>query len=149
MMTRAHRAALMAAITATDGPLDPAATFLGVFVSLNTDRGLDTTLEDMTLPTGLLATAVALGAWGTAHELIDQRLARDATLHTFAIDDLEDATGIAGWYLADAATAGGLLRYGLFDEIIQLATLDDLVSLVYRTTVDPNGKWDSMVVIDG
>lgn len=147
-ITRAVRNAILAAITATDGVLDPAATFVGPYLfSANTT--LDAVLADLTLPAGDMDTAVALGAWGVAHELIDGSVARDATLHVFSPADATEAATITGWYLADAATTGTLLAQQALPLPIFLPDETYSLGIIVRAVVDPNGNWGTAIILNG
>lgn len=147
-ITRAVRNAILAAITATDGVWDPVATFVGVYIS-SANQTQDAVLADLTLPSGDMDTAIALGAFGTAHELLDGSVGRDATLHAFSPADETEGTVLGGWYLADAATAGNLLAQQAFAQPIALPDETYSVGVIVRITVDPAGNHGTAVIVDG
>ena len=135
-------------ICATGGTLDPVAVFLGLYAG-GPSVVPPATAADFTLPDATDMPAVALGAWGAYHILLDGSPARDATNHIFRLPDATNAFSAVGWYLADAAVAGNILDYGAFTAPIPMPDQFHTISIVYRVVADANGIWHAEIVIDG
>jgi len=148
MITNALRNGILSAMIETGNILDPAAVFVGVFSAI-VDTGRNTLLADITRPDGTGFDLTAVTTWGAVHDLIDGRRATDAPAKVFAPTDDTEATTVLGWYTASAATAGNLLQFGYFDAPVALPDEFSQVTVIVRITVDPEGRWDATVSIDG
>lgn len=147
-ITAGMRSGMLGVWTGTGGPLDPAATFLGLYVA-RAASGLGTQLSDLTLPPGALAVAVALDAYGTAYLLADGSLVRDATVQEFRPADADNGFLAMGWYLSTADEDGQLLAYQDFPEPIPLPDENSALSLIFRPKLDPVQSFESTITIDG
>lgn len=139
---------ILTAITATDGPLDPAAVFLGVGTAVD-NQGLQTLLADITQGTGALATRQAVTAWSAEYTLNDGRAVRDGPLMHFKPASSSEEQTLQVWYIADALTAGNLLAYGLIFPAVPLPDENAVWSIVLRVTLDPAGRWSAEVTYNG
>lgn len=149
MMTAPERDAILAALIDTGGPWDPAAVFVGLFVSID-DHGVSTVIGDVTAPTGDPGDRQAVVTWSDPHVKADGRAMVDSPVLRWTPADDTEATVVAGWYTATLVTGGVLYRFGYFDNAIALPDETASVALVVRFTVDPiNGKWDATVVMNG
>lgn len=142
------RNAILDALIATDGALDPAATFIGIATAI-VNNGVNTVMSDVTPAPEGLAEAVALATYGAPYTLDDGRRVVDAALKQFRPAAPDEACVVVGWYLADTETDGNLLAFDVLPEPIPLPDENKSMSVVVRITVDPAGRWDASVVIDG
>lgn len=147
-MTAAIRNALLEALTATDAPLDPAATFLGVGTAI-TQSGLNTQLSDITQATGAMATRQAVTTWSNVFTLSNGTAYQNAPLKTFAPASASEAQTLTCWFIADALTAGNLIAFGLINPPIPLPDENSSWSIVLRVTLDPNAQWSAEITFDG
>lgn len=139
---------IMAAVTAAAGPIDDADTFLGAFTAIN-DQGLATTLADLTLPPGALATAVDIGTFNAAYFLQNGQPVRDADPVTIRPASSAEATTVIGWYIANAAAAGDLLAFGYFAGPIPLPDEFSAVTVILRVTIPDVQGWDVSINYNG
>jgi uncharacterized protein YwbE len=147
-MTETIATEILAAMTATGGPFDPADVWLGLFTAI-VDHGKDTLIGDLTQATGAVATRVAQTPWGAPYRLTDGRVARDNVLSTFSPASAAEAQVVIGYFLADDAAAGTLLAWDLFPEPVPLVDALSQVSVLLRLTVDRAGRWSESAIIDG
>lgn len=147
-LTAPQLADLLDALIIADGPFDPAAVFIGLYTAI-TPHGLTTVMADLTRPTGNLATAVALTTFGAPYTMTDGRRVVDAALKQFRPTTSADGITALGWFLADAATAGNLLAYKGLPAPVPLPDENSSLGIVFRLTVDPNGRWDASVEYNG
>jgi len=138
--------ALLDAAVAALGPWDPAAVFLGMALAI-TDNGQATVLADVTPGTGALATRQAVTPWSATFGLPDGRRGKDGPLLTFSPASSAEAQTLVGYYLADAAVAGNLLGFGFFVDPVFLVDEFSDHKQVIRLVIDPDGRWDSLVVL--
>lgn len=148
MITVTARNGIMAGIIEAGNIFDPAAVFIGVFTAIN-DQGINTAIADITRPEGTGFDLTAVTTWGAAHDKPDGRRMVDAPVKVFRPTDETEAATVIGWYAASAATAGNLLAFGYFDAPVALPDENFAVSVVYRLTVDPLGRWDATVEYNG
>lgn len=135
-------------VIATGGPYDPAALFAGVYQSI-TEHGEDTVLADLVEGTGDVATRVALTPWGSVYKLDDGRWAVDAIPATFVPNDSTEAQIVRGSFLATAGTAGTLKAWDDLPTPANLADENSHVTIVWRLTIDPDGRFAANIVWDG
>jgi hypothetical protein len=148
-MTKAARDAILAALTAEDGPWDPAAVFVGVFSDI-TPHGLNTVRADLTVPAGAGFAADAVTTWSSPHVKTDGRAMVDSPVQEFRPANAGEGTTLRGWFVADAAVAGNLLFWGTFRDLIPLSDETRALRLVLRLAVDPEGgQWADVVVMNG
>jgi len=147
-LTRTSIDLILANITAAAAVFTDADTFLGLFTEI-ADQGLDTTLADVTLPPGGLATAIDIGTWGTAYRLVNGQPVRDADPVEFRPASSAEATIVTGWYIADAAAAGNLLGFGYFADAISLPDEFAAVTVILRLTVPNVTAWDVTMSYNG
>src|SRR6201996_1924633 len=147
-MTSGLLADYAASIVATDGPLDPAATWIGVFQSLS-DNGLATVLSDLVMPTGSLATRLPLTSWAGPYQLGDGSIYYESPAKIFVPATSADFSNIGGWYLADALTAGELLYYSVIYPSIPLVTTMSALTILVRMSVPSIGTYDVSIDVDG
>lgn len=133
---------------ATGGALDPADTFLGLYISGPTvDPPIDT--GDFTLPDATDAPAKLVNAFTTPVLLDDGRWCVQGDALTWRLPDADNAFVAAGWYVADALTGGNILAYQPFNSPISLPNADRSITIVFRPAIDPADSWEASVVIDG
>ena len=147
-LTESALSAILANISATGGAFDPADSYLGIFTAI-VDSGLDTVMADVTPADATAYPTQVLTSFGTAYSMIDGRKVRDAPGKTFRAPDDTTPTVALGWYLSDASTAGVLKGFGFFDAPVNLPNEDAAVTVVFRLTVDPLGRWSAEVVFNG
>jgi hypothetical protein len=128
---------MLAALIAAGGPFDDAALFVGVFQTID-PHGLETTLADLTMPTGAAATRQAI-AWGTPYQLTGGSAVVDAAATVF-LPVAAESGSVAGIYLADALVAGNLLAYAPESVPVPISA-GHPYSCVVRLVVDPTGRW--------
>lgn len=143
-LTAATRDAILGNLIATGGAFDPAATFLGVALSI-TNNGLGTVLADVSLGPGGMANRQAVGVWGTPYTMNDGRRVVDAPAREFRPASSAEACVIGAWYVAN----GTLKAFQQLPEPVALPDQNRAMTLVFRLTVDPTGRWDASVVLDG
>lgn len=137
--------ALLDALIAVGGPWDPAAVFTGIATDF-VDKGVNTLLADLTLPTAANYPTKVITAWSAKYTLADGRRAVDGPLHHFVGVAAEPAT-VKAYYMADLATAGNLLGFDMVIPNKTLETAADVFDMIVRLTVDPAGKWDASVIV--
>lgn len=147
-LTSTQLYAAIADLIAAGASFDPAAVFVGVFVSI-TDSGLDTLITDVVMPPTSVAVRKAVTAWGAPHSLLNGSVAVDGPAMSFSPASSADATTVAGWYIASLATAGVLLGFGYFPEPIALPDEFSEAGILLRLTLDPQGQWDANVYWNG
>lgn len=147
-LTLAQLEACLGNIIAATKAFDPATTFIGLFTGIN-DAGLNTTMADLTLAPGTLATAVEVTTWSAQYALQNGCQVVDGPLVKFTPASAADACQVQGWYFASAATGGTLLGYGYLNSPVLLTYPNDALSIVPRLCLDPAGQWSAEVVIDG
>jgi len=135
-------------IIETGNAFDPAALFLGVATAID-DLGAETTMSDITEPTGAMATRVALTPWGSPYKLDDGRWVADAPLAAFSPADATEGTTLVGYFLNTAGAAGTLKGFDFFDAPINLIDEFSQVSIIFRLTIDPEGRWSQSIVFNG
>lgn len=140
--------AILLAITDTGGPLDPAATFLGVYTAID-DQGQDTLLADVVQATGAMAVRQALTTWSTPSRMADGRWVCDSPAYEFRPASSAESQVLTGSFLATLATLGALKGYEDFPGPVALPDEDHSVSLVVRAAVDPTGRWGTQIVWNG
>lgn len=150
VITALERDVILAALIAADGPWDPAAVFVGVFVSV-TDLGIETEIGDLVVPTGAPGVRQPVTTWSDPSVKGDGRALVTGPVMEFRPASALQATTVAGWYVADALTAGNLLTFGMFpDGPVPLPDETSSVDVVLRLVVDPeNGEWTSTIVFNG
>jgi hypothetical protein len=141
MLNQGQASQILAAIIATGKVYDPAACFMGLFTAI-VDNGNKTTLSNLTLGTGSLATAVALGTWGSPYFLTGGNPVVDAAEVLFRPADSSEGGVFVGFYLATAATAGTLIEFIYFAQPITLVDNTSQLTVVKRLSVDTAGAWD-------
>ncbi|MHB8735444.1 MAG: hypothetical protein ACYC6M_09105 [Terriglobales bacterium] len=134
----------MTAITAAGQVFDPTKLFLGVATAI-VPHGINEALADITLPPGTLAPLQEITVWGPSYLSKGNLETVDSGIHTFSPTTTADAAVIVGWYLMDAASAGNLLAYAFLPTPVTLAGPQNILSIVIRLTLDPNGQWDASV----
>lgn len=132
---------ILAAIIATDGPLDPAAVWLGVATAI-VDNGDLTVMANVTPAPGDVGTRVPIVAWSAPYRMQDGRWVADGPLATFVPASSADACTLTYWYLASALTAGTLVAFGLLPPGMILQDETSMATVVARVTIDPDGRWD-------
>lgn len=148
VLTDAMLEAMLLHITDTGGPFDPAALFAGVFQSID-DQGVATVQGDVTEGAGDAATRVALTPWGAPHKMQDGRWGIDAPVAEFRVASAAEAQTLAGWFINTAGVAGTLKGFGYFPDPIPLVDENSYVAVVFRLTIDPEGRWSAEVVYNG
>lgn len=143
-LTRKQIDDILAALIATDGPFDPAATWAGIFISA-TDNGIDTVLADLETEAVADYPRKAVTAWSTPYVLDDGSAVVDGPLMHFAPPDGSHLTTIGGWFLVNSATTGDLLAYAVLEDAVQLSSAGKAWDLVLRLVVDPAGRWSAEV----
>lgn len=139
---------ILASITATGKQFDPAATFIGVGTAF-VDNGQNEVIGDITIPSGAMATAQAIGTWGAPHMLSDGSWAVDGPVLTFAPASSAEQATLNVWFYTTLATAGVLKGYQPIAPPVPLADEFSSWNIVARLTVDPNGKWDMSITFNG
>lgn len=147
-ITRAFQDSALADLVATGGTLDPVAVFLGLYIAPPVD-GTPIIATDFTLPDPTDMPAQAVTTWGAVQYLVDGRSARQAAAKTFRLPDADNAFTAVGWYLADALTGGNVLQWGTLTESVQMNDANSAVTVLFRVTADPAGRWDALVSVNG
>lgn len=140
--------AIINALIDTGGPYDPATLFLGLFSAV-TDNGPQTVLADVTQATGAVATRVALTPWGAPYKLNDGRWVVDAPPAAFSPANAGEGQVVTGYFIASLAVAGVLKAWDLFDAPVNLVDEFSQVTVIFRLTVDPDGRWSESIVFNG
>lgn len=149
MIVNATRTAIMAAIKAATKIYDPADVFVGVAEAI-VDNGRNTVLADITPPAGAgVAARQAVTTWSDPYVRPNGQEVVDSPLLDFRPANATEATSVVGWYAADALVAGNLIAYGVFPASIPLPDEFASCPVIMRVVVDPNGTWDSTVVLNG
>jgi hypothetical protein len=148
MLTTVKAAAMLAQLIAATRVFDPAATFLGVFTAVN-DKGPKTALSDLVLPTGGLATAVALTTWSAAYDLNNGSVVVDAPPIRITPADAGHALTVMGWYLADLASGGALIEFEYLPAPVLLPDQLHTLVIVKRLVLAPTGVWDASMSWNG
>lgn len=136
------------ALVATDGPLDPAATFIVPYIA-KLSAGEPVTAADFTLPDATDCPAQALTSWGAVQVLGDGRSCRQAAAKTFRLPDADNAFSAAGWALMDAATAGNVLGYRALSTPVNLADETKPLTVVVRVAKGLDQGAEASVEING
>jgi hypothetical protein len=139
---------LIADAIAVGKTLDPLAVFVGLYTA-GPAVTPPVTAADFTLPNAVAAPAVAVASWGAPHLLADGRVCIDSAAKTFRLPNAVNAFTAVGWYLADAAVGGTILEWSPIAPGVALPDETKLLTIVVRLTLDPNGRWDASVLIDG
>ncbi|HEX4614112.1 MAG TPA: hypothetical protein VH092_38370 [Urbifossiella sp.] len=140
--------AILAKMIATGGPFDPAALFIGVGTAY-ADNGQAEVLADITIPTGAMATALAVTPWSDPHMLNNGCWCVDGPALTFAPADSTEAATLAVWFYSTLATAGVLKGYQPIAPAVPLANEFSTWTIVPRLSVDPLGNWDFSISFNG
>jgi len=138
---------ILSAAIDTGGPLDPADTYVGLYTAGPTTTP-PATVADFTLPDATDAPAKLITAWTAPYKLVDGRWAVQGNLLTWRLPDADNPFTAVGHYLADALTAGNVLAYKPIAPGVNLPDATRSLSVVVRVTLDPNGQWDSTILID-
>lgn len=147
-LTTATAEAIAAALVATDGVFDPAATWMGVGTAISPD-GQNTVLADITQATGAMATRKTITAWSGPYQLEDGSIVYQSPLKTWAPASTSEAQTLVCWFLVDAATSGNLLAYGLIQPSVVLSGPLNSWSIVLRFLIDTAGNWSTEVTFNG
>lgn len=147
-LTDAQMRAMLTALTATGGPFDPAATYLGVATAI-ADHGSATVQADVTAPPGAAATRGVLASFDGPFKLSDGRWVMEAPSQNFGIASSADACILANWFLNSAAAAGTLKGFGSIFPTVSLVDQYSEFQFVFRLVVDPQGRWDASVQWNG
>lgn len=139
---------ILADAVAVGKTLDPLGLFVGLY-SAGPAVTPPVTAADFTLPDAVDFPAVALTSWGVPHILGDGRVCIDSAAKTFRPPDDTNGFTAVGWYLADAAVGGAVLKWEPIAPGVGLADETKLLTIVVRFTLDPAGRWDASVLIDG
>lgn len=132
----------------TGGAYDPATLFMGVYTGL-ADHGAATVLADVTQATGQMATRKAVTPWGVPYKEADGRWVVDAPALFFTPADSTEAQTLAGFFIASLITAGVLKCWAPFGVAIPMADENAQVTIVFRLTIDPLGRFSAEVVWNG
>lgn len=125
---------------------DAANTSVYVFEDI-VDRGLDTTMADVTVPAGNVGVAgPILGPLLTPSVLPSGSAVVDGTISTFRPNDASNAATLRGWYLATNEASPVLLVYGFFAVPVNLADETQCINLVCRPLTDAGANWIDVVV---
>lgn len=138
----------LADLIATGATFDPAAVFVGVGTAI-VPAGLNTTLDAITQCTGAMATRKPITAWSDVMHLQNQCSAVEGPLMTFTPASAAEDQSVAVWYLADAATDGNLLAYGLVNPPVPLVDQFSSWNIVLRLCLDPTGTWSAEITWNG
>jgi hypothetical protein len=148
MLTTGAALAALGDLIATGKEFDPAACFIGVFTAI-TDAGPATTLGNLTLPSGALATAVAPASVGSPYPLNNGAAAVDYAEVSLAPTMSDAPATCLGWYVASLATSGTLKKFDYLSPPVTLTVGGAPLNIVLRLQVDPRGQWDVSVVWNG
>lgn len=148
MIVAALRDGILDGIIETGNILDPLAVFVGVFTEIQ-NNGLATVMANVTRPAGAMALGVAVTTWGSPHTLTDGRRVVDAPAKTFSPADATEGTVLTGWCLTTTAGGGTLLQFGYFAGPVPMPDENTDVTVIARVSVDPDGRWDATVSING
>lgn len=146
ILTSGARDAILSALIAGGGPFDAAILQIGVATGI-VNNGLAEVNADLTLPPGGMATKQALTSWGTPYTMGDGRRVVDAPAKEFRPASSAEACVIVGWYLSTASLV--LKAYAYTDAPIALPDQTRAMTVIVRLTVDPAGRWDASVIVDG
>lgn len=139
---------ILARAIATGGPFDPIITHVALAREV-IDNGPETTMADVTEATGGVAVRVPVTAWSAPHRLNDGRWAVDGPVCQFAPDDASEAQSVTAWIYVNALTAGALMGFHDFGDGYGLADEFSSLSIVPRLCIDPQGRFDASVIING
>lgn len=134
-------------LIAASGIFDPAAVYVGIYQSV-VDQGLNTTFADITPCTGSLAPLQEVTEWGPVYTDKSGVEVTDAGVMRFQPTTEADAQTAAGIYLMSAATGGNFLGFVPFATSVVLNGPQNILSVVFRLTLDPTGQWDATVTWD-
>jgi hypothetical protein len=140
--------ALLTEAIATAAILDPADTFVGLYIS-GPEPNPPLTVASFVLPDATDVPAKAATAWTAPFKLNDGRWAIQANMLTWRLPDSDNAFTANGLYLADAITAGNILAWEAIAGGINFPDALHELSLVVRLTIDPLGRWGANVLING
>lgn len=147
-LTRLAMDGILADAIATAAGFDPAAVYVGVYVS-GPEPSPPVTVADFVLPDPTDFPAQKLTSWSAIHYLNDGRSCVDSPARTFKPASSATGTVLAGAYIADAATAGNVLEWIPFPGAVPVPDEHYSVTVYPRLTVDGEGRWDASVIING
>lgn len=127
----------MASLIDTGGPLDPAATWLFIFVSI-IDNGINTTADDLTMGDGDTANGHVVTTWSDPYDRGNGDRVVNGTLAEFRPADSSEGNTFLGWAVGDASTSFNLLDWGYFDAPITLPDEFSALTLIAKGVVGPN-----------
>ena len=128
-------------LIAASAIFDPTKVFVGVATAI-VPNGINTAFSAITPAGGSLAPLQEITTWGAPYLSKNSLEVVDSGIHTFTPTTPADAATIVGWYLMDATNAGNLIGFGFLPVAVTLAGPQNVLSIVLRISVDPNGTWD-------
>lgn len=134
-------------LIAASGIFDPADVWVGVYQTV-VDQGLNTSYADITPCTGSLTPLQQVTQFGPVYQDKAGVEVCDAGVMRFTPQTTADAQTIQGIYLMSASTGGNLLGFVPFPSSVPLGGPQNILSVVFRLTLDPTGQWDATVTWD-
>lgn len=148
MITAFQRDLILNSLGLVGGAYEEGTLYLGLFTAIN-DAGLATLFSDLTLPPAGGLDPGFLDPFGEPYVMTDGRAVLDAPPVVFRPNDSTEAATVLGWWLANDPVTGDLQQFGYFDQPVALPDEFSALSVVFRVTVDPNGRWDATISYDG
>jgi hypothetical protein len=147
-LTDATLHAMLSALIAADGPLDPAGTWAGLATAV-ADAQDETLMADVTPAPGALATRLPITTWVGPYRMNDGRWVVDSPVKTWTPASEAEGVTLTHWYLADALVAGALVGFGMFSPNLVMVDNSSRANLVVRVTLDPLGRWSAEMAWNG
>lgn len=134
-------------LTETGRIFSPTDVWVGIATAI-VNNGLATLITDITPAPGTLAPLQEVTTWGPVYAAKNGLDVVDGPIMRFSPTTSADAATIIGWYIADAATAGNLLGFGFLPAPVTLNGPENILSFVFRLSLDPAGTWDVSMTWD-
>lgn len=140
--------AIAADVIATGATFDPVGCFIGVGTAL-TDLGVNTTLADITMPTGGLAVRQEITTWSGPFTMQDGTIYYEAPRMIFHSTSGDPGVTIVCFYIATLITGGALIAYATISPPAILDLDTDAWTLVFRLTIGTNAVGSAEIQANG